>query len=81
MQSFGLSVGDHVFLDHIDEEVGAVREIAKDHLVIYIENSGEFVVKANHVKSAHDSKVILDSTTIEPDLLAATKKAHANETE
>jgi len=81
MQSLGVTVGDHVFLDHIDEEVGAVRQIAKDHLVVYIENSGDFVVKGNHVKSVHDSKVILDSTTIEPDLLAATKKAHTNETE
>ena len=81
MQSLQVAVGDHVFLDHVDEEVGAVRQVAKDHLVVYIENSGDFVVRGTQVKSAHDSKVILDSTQVDAELLAATKKAHVAETE
>ena len=81
MQSLGISIGDQVFVDDALEEVGAVRQIAKDHLVVYIENAGDFVVKAGHVKGAHDGKVILDSTAADPALIEATKKAHVNETE
>ncbi len=79
MQALHVSVGDHVFLDHGDEEVGAVRQVAKDHLVVYIENAGDFVVRGNHVKSAHDGKVILDPTTVDPQLIQAAKKAHEHE--
>jgi hypothetical protein len=79
MQALQVSVGDHVFLDHADEEVGAVRQVAKDHLVVYIENAGDFVVRGNHVKSAHDGKVILDPETADPQLLHAAQKAHENE--
>lgn len=81
MQSLQVSVGDQVFIDQALEEVGAVRQVAKDHLVVYIENSGDFVVKGDHVKSASNGKLVLDSTSAEPALLAAAKKAHVNETE
>jgi hypothetical protein len=79
MQALRVSVGDHVFLDRSQEEVGAVRQVAKDHLVIYIENAGDFVVRGNHVKSAHDGKVILDPETVDPQLIDAASKAHENE--
>lgn len=79
MQALHVSVGDHVFLDNGDEEVGAVRQVAKDHLVVYIENAGDFVVRGNHVKSAHDGKVILDPATVDPQLIQAAKKAHEHE--
>jgi hypothetical protein len=79
MQALRVSVGDHVFLDHGEEEVGAVRQVAKDHLVVYIENAGDFVVRGNHVKSAHDGKVILDQETADPQLLDAAQKAHESE--
>lgn len=79
MQALRVSVGDHVFLDHADEEVGAVRQVAKDHLIVYIENAGDFVVRGNHVKSAHDGKVILDPETAEPALLDAARRAHESE--
>lgn len=79
MHSLRVSVGDHVFLDRGDEEVGAVRLVAADHLVVYIENAGDFIVRGPHVKSAHDGKVILDPETAEPMLLEAARKAHENE--
>jgi hypothetical protein len=79
MQALHVSVGDHVFFDHAEEEVGAVRQVAKDHLVIYIENAGDFVVRGNHVKSAHDGKVILDPETVDADLADAARKAHERE--
>lgn len=81
MQALHVSIGDHVFLDKELEEVGAVRRIARDHLVVYIENAGDFVVRGNQVKGAHDGKVILDPEAVEPDLIDAARKAHDKEAE
>lgn len=79
MQALRVSVGDHVFLERGEEEVGAVRMVAKDHLVVYIENAGDFIVRGDHVKSAHDGKVILDAETADPQLIDAARRAHENE--
>ena len=78
---YGVSVGDQVFLDGNDEEVGAVRQVTADQVIVYIENAGEFTVRSQHVKAAHDGKLVLDVRQAEPALLAAAKRAHARETE
>lgn len=79
--SFQVNVGDQVFVDQSDEEVGAVRRVARDHLVIYIENSGDFTIMGPAVKSAHDGKVILDSAQLDEPILQAIGHAHEAETE
>jgi hypothetical protein len=79
MHGIQVSVGDHVFLDHGEEEVGAVRQVAKDHLVIYIENAGDFIVRGDQVKSVHDGKVILDPETVDKQIVDAARKAHERE--
>jgi hypothetical protein len=79
MHGLKVSVGDHVFVDHSDEEVGAVRQVEPDHIIVYIENGGDFVVRRPHVKSAHDGKVVLDPAKAEPLLLEAARKAHERE--
>ena len=78
---YGVSVGDQVFLDGNDEEVGAVREVKPDHVIVYIENAGDFIVRGPHVKSAHDGKLVLDPAHAEPELLDAARRAHGRETE
>lgn len=78
---YGVTVGDHVFLDGDEEEIGAVRQVMADHIVVYIENSGDFVVRGPHVKSAHDGKVVIDPRRAEPALLEAAREAHVLETE
>jgi hypothetical protein len=78
---FGVSVGDQVFLDGNDEEIGAVRQVEPDHVVVYVENGGDFIVRGPHVKSAHDGKLVLDPKHAEPALLAAARGAHERETE
>jgi hypothetical protein len=50
-------------------EIGAVRDVKPDHVVVYVENGGDFVVRGPHVKAAHDGKLVLDPTR--PALLAA----------
>ena len=81
MSSFRVSVGDQVFLDSSTEEIGAVRQVGEDFLVVYVENAGDFVVRGPHVASAHDGKVVLASKHAEPTLLAAAQQAHTRETE
>lgn len=77
---YGVSVGDQVFLDGNDEEIGAVRQVLPDQVVVYIENAGDFIVRGPHVKAAHDGKLVLDPTRTEPELLDAARNAHSRET-
>jgi hypothetical protein len=79
--NFEVTVGDHVFLANGGEEIGAVRKIERDHLVIYIEAAGDFVVKGPEVVSARYGKVILAPELVDPRLLAAAQGAHERETE
>lgn len=81
MHSFQVSVDDQVFLEEGGEEIGAVRKVAKDHLVVYIENNGDFQVPGPAVRAAHDGKVILDASQLPPDVMQAVEKAHSKETE
>jgi hypothetical protein len=80
-KGYGVTVGDQVFVDGNDEEIGAVRQVMPDHVVVYVENSGDFVVRGPHVKAAHDGKLVLDPAHAEPALLAAARSAHSLETE
>jgi len=79
--SFNVTVGDQVYVGSNLEEVGAVKQVAKDHLIVYIENSGDFRIDGPAVQSAHDGKLILDPAKLEPALAKAIEKAHVNETE
>jgi hypothetical protein len=78
---YPVAVGDHVFLDGNTEEIGAVRQVMPDHVVVYVENAGDFVIRGPHVKSAHDGKLVLDPRHAEPGLLHAARGAHELETE
>lgn len=79
--NFQVAVGDQVYLGQAIEEVGAVMRVAHDHLVIYVENSGEFRLEGPEVLSAHDGKLVLDPTKIEPALQDAIANAHKRESE
>ena len=80
-RTFHIQVGDQVFLEEGGEEIGAVRRVAKDHLVIYIEGAGDFTLNGPEIAAAHDGKVRLDASKLEPSLLAAARAAHDHETE
>jgi 2-polyprenyl-6-hydroxyphenyl methylase / 3-demethylubiquinone-9 3-methyltransferase len=79
--NFTVSVGDHVFLDEGGEEVGAVRKVERDHLIVYIEAAGDFIVRGPEVRAAHHGKVVLAPELVEPRLLEAAAKAHERETD
>lgn len=80
-RTFHVQVGDQVFLEEGGEEIGAVRRVAKDHVVIYIEGAGDFTLTGPEIAAAHDGKLRLDPTKLDPELLAAARAAHDHETE
>lgn len=75
------TIGDHVFLEDGGEEIGAVRSIQTEALMIYVEGAGDFLVKADALRAVHYGKVVLDATKLDPQLLSAAKSAHAKETD
>lgn len=78
--AFQVQIGDQLFLEEGGEEIGAVRAVAADHLVVYIEASGDFVVQGDWVRAAHDGKVVLDESKIkDPALVMAAHRAHDDE--
>ena len=79
--NFEVSVGDHVFLEEGGEEVGAVRKVERDHLVVYIEAAGDFIVRGPEVKAAHYGKVVLAPELVDPRLLEAARAAHEGESD
>ena len=57
LRTFHVQVGDQVFLEEGGEEIGAVRRVAKDHVVIYVEGAGDFTLTGPEIaaaRSAHD---------------------------
>src|SRR5581483_6734905 len=79
--TFHIQVGDQVFLEEGGEEIGAVRVVAKDHLVIYIEGGGDFTLHGPEIAAVHDGKVRLDPSKLPPALLTAAQAAHTQETD
>jgi predicted thioesterase len=77
--NFTVSVGDQVFLEEGGEEIGAVRKVERDHIVVYIEAAGDFVVKGPEVQAIHHGKVILAPDKIDARLLEAARGAHERE--
>ena len=81
LRTFHVQVGDQVFLEEGGEEIGAVRRVAKDHVVIYVEGSGDFTLTGPEIAAVHDGKVRLDPDKLDAALLAAAQSAHLQETE
>jgi hypothetical protein len=68
--------GFDVFLHDGDGSVGAVRQVRKGELIVYVENSGDFEVPMSAVRDAEAEKVILDSGALPPKMLDAIRARH-----
>lgn len=79
--NIAVNVGDHVFLGEGGEEIGAVRKIERDHLVVYVEAAGDFIVRGPEVQAVHYGKVVLAPERVDPKLLEAARYAHEKETD
>jgi len=73
------TIGDHVFLEDGGEEIGAVRDIQADELVIYVEGAGDFMIAEDAVRAVHYGKVVLDPSKLDARMLSAAQAAHMNE--
>jgi hypothetical protein len=71
-----IRVGDQAFIADGGEEFGAVREISKAGLVVYVENAGEFVVPFDAVSAVHSQKVVFHRDKLDAQLLEAITHAH-----
>jgi hypothetical protein len=71
--------GFDVFLSEGGHAFGAVRQVRKSELVIYVENAGDFEVPFAAVRDAGAGKVVLDPGQLEPKLRAAIARAHSGE--
>lgn len=77
MQRHGnAGIGYQVYLEEGGEEVGAVREIHRDHLLVYIENAGDFRIGPEAIRTVHDGKVLLELAALDDGLRAAIAHAH-----
>jgi hypothetical protein len=71
--------GFDVFVQGGKTAFGAVRQVRKAALVVYVENAGDFEVPLHAVKDAEAEKVILDLAKLEPKLQEAIRRAHSGE--
>ena len=77
--NFEVNVGDQVFLEEGGEEIGAVRKVERDHLVVYIEAAGDFLIHGPEITAIHHGKVILAPDKVDGRLLDAARGAHERE--
>jgi hypothetical protein len=71
--------GFDVFVHDGEKTFGAVRQVRKHELVVYVENAGDFEVPLSAVKDAEAGKVVLDSAKLQPKLREAIRRAHSGE--
>jgi hypothetical protein len=71
-----IQIGDQVFVSDGGEEIGAVRRVAQDGLVIYVENGGEYRVPFDAIAAVHAQKVVLRCAALDAELRRAIGHAH-----
>jgi hypothetical protein len=71
--------GFDVFLHNGNKSFGAVRQVRRAELVVYIENAGDFAIPLSAVRDTEAEKVILDTARLEPKLKEAIRRAHSGE--
>jgi hypothetical protein len=71
--------GFDAFVHDAGKSFGAVREVGRGRIVVYVENAGDFTIPLSAVKEVHDDKVILDCGKLDIDLRRAIGHAHEAE--
>ena len=65
-----------VFVHDGDKAVGAVRQVLRSGIVVYVENAGDFTVPISAVKEVEAGKVVLDCGKLGMPLRRAIGHAH-----
>ena len=71
-----IEVGFQAFLSDGGEEFGAIREVSRDAVVVYVENGGDFTVPLSAVHAVHSHKVVFDPKKLDASLRRAIGHAH-----
>jgi hypothetical protein len=71
--------GFDVFVDDGDKSFGAVREVGRGRIVVYVENAGDFAIPLSAIKEVHDEKLVLYCGKLDMDLRRAIGHAHEAE--
>jgi hypothetical protein len=71
-----IEVGYQTFVSDGDAQFGAIREISRKDLLVYVENAGEFRIPLEAVSAVHSKKVIFDCRKLDPSLRRAIGHAH-----
>ena len=74
-----IEIGYQVFTRDGGEEVGAVRQVVpndRPEIVVYIENTGDFVIPLSAVTAVHSQKVIIDVEKLDERAKVAINRAH-----
>ena len=58
---------------------GAVREIHKDEVIVYIENTGDVRIPRSAIADVHFDKVLLQVDKLDERTQAAIQRAHTSE--
>jgi hypothetical protein len=74
-----IEIGYHVFLEGTLEEVGAVRDVSTDGLVIWVENAGDVTIPLDAIVTVTSQKVILEPAKLDDRLLDVIGHAHEAE--
>jgi hypothetical protein len=71
-----IEVGYQTFVSDGEAQFGAIREVSRKDLVVYVENAGEFRIPLEAVSAVHSKKVIFDCHKLDPSLRRAIGHAH-----
>ena len=71
-----IEVGYQTFVSDGEAQFGAIREISRGDLVVYVENAGEFRIPLEAVSAVHSKKVIFDCDKLDRRLRRAIGHAH-----
>jgi hypothetical protein len=71
-----IKVGYQAFTSDGGDEFGAVREVSPKGVVVYVENTGDFVIPFDAIEAVHSQKVVFKCGKLEPQLREAIGHAH-----
>lgn len=74
-----IQIGFQAFTSDGGEEFGAIREVAPDGLVVYVENAGDFRIPLEAVTAVHSQKVVFDCRKLDERIRRAIGHAHDGE--
>ncbi|HEY7221658.1 MAG TPA: hypothetical protein VH985_25015 [Candidatus Binatia bacterium] len=71
-----VEIGSQAFVPEVGPEFGAVREISRRGLVVYVEKAGDFFVSLDAVEAVYSQKVIFNRGKLDRRLQKAIRHAH-----